>query len=297
MATATQTLPPAGHTAKDPYFYGWREVSTVGEDGTQKWERIPLTEWDVLHPQEEDFIMQIGAHSRNCVYALQAIQDVLANRPGTLVLFDHRVDWQVPGIIPHGPDVVALSNLTAPWDLQRGTFPVKDMNATVLAVIEITSPSTRNVDFDEKVVEYHEAGIPYYILADTREIRGQSSLTVLGFEAHPAGYLRLRPDPTFGIWVPTLAMWFGAEGDFLVCYDKNKVRIPEHSALRQQATDAAARAEAEKARADAEKARADKAAATAAAAEARADDVARRNTELEAEIRRLRGEPPTSTAG
>src|SRR5439155_3339123 len=36
----------------DPYPYGWRERPVVREDGTEVWERIPLTLDDLLHPEE-----------------------------------------------------------------------------------------------------------------------------------------------------------------------------------------------------------------------------------------------------
>jgi hypothetical protein len=60
MATETIVplpIQPTPTPAADPYFHGWRMVPRWDEAGRQSWEQVPLTEWDVLHPEEEDFIV------------------------------------------------------------------------------------------------------------------------------------------------------------------------------------------------------------------------------------------------
>ena len=52
----------------DPYFYGWREWVSYGTDGSRKLNRVPLTEYDLLHPQEGDFHGQGDFHSDICIY-------------------------------------------------------------------------------------------------------------------------------------------------------------------------------------------------------------------------------------
>ena len=136
---------PANPTAADPYFFGWRYV-TRWHNGTPKSERIPLTEWDVLHPQEEDFIVHNDAHDQNTIYLKIALLQHFEGRADIKVLHDHRVDWQVQGIIPHGPDVSVFDGLKTAWDPDLGTFMVKEMNARPLLVVEVTSPTTRNKD-------------------------------------------------------------------------------------------------------------------------------------------------------
>lgn len=41
--------------------------------------------------------------------------------------------------------------------------------ALVTLVVEVVSPSTRRVDFDEKVMEYASSGIPHYWIVDSDE--------------------------------------------------------------------------------------------------------------------------------
>ncbi len=136
------------NVSDDPFFYGWRYVERKRDDGTIFSEQVPLTEWDVLHPQEGDFIMTNDAHSEICRYLKGAFRYHLTNHPGALVLGDHRVDWQVEGIEPHGPDLSVFFD-SAPWDPRRGTYPMHDMGARPICAIEVTSPSTRSGDFGE----------------------------------------------------------------------------------------------------------------------------------------------------
>ncbi len=60
--------PASDPTAADPFFYGWRYVQRDAPDGETTWEQVPLTLEDVLHPQEEDFIVQTDLHQRICTY-------------------------------------------------------------------------------------------------------------------------------------------------------------------------------------------------------------------------------------
>jgi Uma2 family endonuclease len=238
----------------------------------QTWEKVPLTPWDVLHPEEEDFIVTSDAHDRDVHYLKDVFEDRTAGRHGALVLCDHRVLWGPPELGAHGPDVIVLDGLSGPWDPRRGTFPVAEMGARPVVVVEVTSPSTRDADLDEKVTDYFKAGVPLYIIADHRDTANGAFVRLTGHRATPDGYVRVAEDPR-GVWVEALKVWVGSEGDLVVCRDENGDRIADMHLQR----------DAEKARADAEKARAE-------AEKARADAAEQRLRELEAELKRLRGE-------
>ena len=62
---------PVADVAADPYFYGWRFVARPRPDGTVERVQVPLTAEDVLHPQEEDFIVQTSEH-QNLVHSSAA---------------------------------------------------------------------------------------------------------------------------------------------------------------------------------------------------------------------------------
>jgi len=296
---ATETIPTTTTTlageARDPFFYGWRMVPRWHADG-QTWERVPLTAWDVLHPEEDDFIVQTDAHDHDCHYLKDSVEDALAGRAGVDVFTDLRIDWQIPGLNVHGPDIIVFEGLNQLWQRDRGTFPVKDMGARPLLIVEVASPNTRDIDTVAKVIEYHRAGVPVYVIVNRQEIRNRPPLTVYGYQATPGGY-ELIPDNAHGVWVESVGLWVRAGTDRVVCTDKDGTPVPERPVLLAQRNAEKTRADAEKTRADAEKTRADAAqgrtvfAETARVAEsARADENAQKLAALEVELKRLRGD-------
>jgi Uma2 family endonuclease len=288
---------------KDPYFYGWRMVERQRADGSTFWDQVPLTEWDVLHPQEGDFIVQNDIHNEICAYLKYAFRWRLAGRPRTLVLSDHRIDWQVPGVDPHGPDITVLFH-SPPWDPQRGTYLVRDLGADPRLAIEATSPSTRRVDLHDKVNDYKRAGVPLYVIIDQGTLETSPALTLLAYQATPQGYERVPLDEHNRLWLEDLQLWLAVEGDHVVCLEPDGTPIGDYLTVAKMAQEAEARAEAErqraeaekaraegeKARAEAEKARAEGEKARAEAEKARAEDAEEKVREMAAELRRLRGQ-------
>ena len=213
--------PPA---ALDPVRIGYRSVPTVGPDGRERTETVPLTEEDFLHPQEEDRQMLNALHTETVHYLRHAIGFANEGRSGFRVFCDHRIDWQVPGILPHGPDVVAFDNFYAEWDRLRGTLPVRDVGAEVLVVIEVTSEATRATDFEPKFLEFYEAGIPYYVILDAAGPEGIEK--VLGYGRGDDGFEPLPRDDRLGVYVPNINIWLRWTGDDFVAATESGADIP-----------------------------------------------------------------------
>lgn len=302
IAIAPSTSEPVPE--RDPYELGWRYVTAKREDGTEFVKQVPLTEWDVLHPEEGDFIVQNYAHTRDCIYIKQCVETVLSPRKKSLVLIDHRVDWQEPGVLPHGPDVTAFDNLIEPWDVSRGTFKVHDMGAAVLLGVEVTSPATWKNDVGIKIEEYHLARIPYYVVVDLMPTRnGQDLPTVTGYRNTPEGFVPIASDPLRGIWIPTVGIGFRIVDGRVRCVDQNGTVIPDRAELEQHVQQMLAtladnerllkeaddRVQAEMQRAEAEKQRAEAERQRAEAEKQRADDAIARVRQLELELKNSRG--------
>src|SRR5262249_31709431 len=110
---STVSKPPAPKSLRvppepEPYRYGWRYVRITRPDGTEACDQIPLTLEDVLHPEEGDFIVQTDAHDSDRAYLKHVFKARLEDDRTAVVLSDCRVDWNIPGIRPLGPDVAVF---------------------------------------------------------------------------------------------------------------------------------------------------------------------------------------------
>ncbi|HWG45267.1 MAG TPA: Uma2 family endonuclease [Gemmataceae bacterium] len=262
------TPQPVPDLQADPWYYGWRYVEHTGPDGKITTVQVPLTEEDVLHPQEDDFIVQNDDHTRDCHYLKTILDAHLANRPGLHVFYDHRMDWSVEGIEPHGPDFAVIDGFPEDWNGQRGTFRLGEFAARTLLVIEVTSPTTRRGDLNQKVTEYYQAGIPYYAIVD-RQFQRATQPRLFAYRPGEQGYVLVEPDEEGWLALEPIGLWLRFEEGRLVCRDAQGRRLRDYLDILHEMEQAEARAEVERAR--------------ASAAEERI-------RQLEAELNRLRGQ-------
>jgi Uma2 family endonuclease len=213
----------------DPFFYGWRYVTRQTPQG-KVMEQVPLTEEDILHPQEGDFIVHNAAHDRDVRYLQAVIEDRIADQPEKLLLCDHRVLWDSPDLGAYGPDLILFDQVSQPWNPHRGTLSVWDIGAQPILAIEVTSPSTRDTDLTKKVDHYYRAGIPWYIIVDHMGDEDHPHLRLLAYRATPEGYVPV-PEQPQGLWIEPLGLWLQVEGDRVWCADEQGQRIPD---LREQ---------------------------------------------------------------
>jgi Uma2 family endonuclease len=301
-ATVDVLVPEAGAPLADPYYYGWRYVRRVLPSGEEILDQVPLTLEDTLYPEEEDFIVHNKMHEDTCNYLANVFGARLRDDPTAAVLNDVRVAWDVPGLRPNGPDIAVVRGVRE----QRNwsTFDVATEGVRPDLIVEITSPENRSNDLIAKVEIYALAGVPLYIIADTRIWQDQETLYLIGYRLTPRGYEILAPDERGWLWIDVLGIWLGTQNNRLICFDANGVQIGDYADLDAARIAAEARAEAETARAKAEvaarveaeaRAKAEAAARVEAEARAKAEAAARVEAEvrlhsLEAELRRLRGD-------
>lgn len=223
----------------DPFRYGWRYLHRVRPDGTAERERVPLTLADVLHPQEDDFIVQNSAHQRLQMYLCAVFSAQLADDPTAVILADVRIAWDVPGLEAHGPDVAVITGVREKktW----GTFDVATEGVRPALLVEITSPSTVGIDFAEKREEYEIAAVPTYVIIDLIERRGAISPRLIGYTLEPAGYRQIAPDERGWLWLEAVRAWLGVLDGQVVCFDKDGQPLGDYVAV-----SAALRAETER---------------------------------------------------
>ena len=276
MTTDTVAQPVTRLPDGYPFHIGTRPVIHRDAAGTVVGHHYePLTEADYLHPQEEDRFLSSNRHAVALRTLANALTLAVRDRPGRRVFTEHLIDWQRLGIEPHGPDAVVFDGITAPYDDLSGTLNVEDFGAEILALFEVTSASTRHIDFGDKFDEFLELAIPYFIVIDAAAPNGVP--IVIGFRYVQGVYREMRRDPELGVLVPPLKLWFRWQQDRLVVADEDGIDIADFDEV-------TARAETEKARADVETARAESEKGRADVEAARADALALELAELKARL-------------
>jgi Putative restriction endonuclease len=247
--------PVTPHDRKaDPFHIGFRYVQQ-GE----RWVQVPLTEQDFLFPQPDDRFMSTEAHALAMLYLRHAIEVVHRDRPDVQVFFDHTIDWQVDEYKPMRPDLTVCGNVHVERDPFEGSLPVQDSGVAILMLVEVSSPSTRHVDRDDKIPIFDDLGVPYVLLfdfyaADSTEI---VEPRLIALRRGPKGYSVLKANEEFGVWIPTVEMWFKFEGHEVVAFDASKTRIERPAELKAIVDETRVQLEAEKQRAETEKQRAE----------------------------------------
>ncbi|PMP74744.1 MAG: hypothetical protein C0183_20770 [Roseiflexus castenholzii] len=261
-ASATETGP----------FYGWRFIRRELPDGMIEWAQVPLTYEDVLHPEEGDQVTHSSLHQRRWHYLREVFERQVANDPTAVVLDDVRIEWDVPDLKPHSPDLMVIFGVKERKNWS--TFRVAEEGVRPALIVEITSPETRGHDVMTKVDHYEMAGVPLYVIVDGIERRGQLGVRLIGYTLTPEGYRMLAPDDQGRLWLAPVRVWLGVRDGDIICYDEAGNPLGDHLALAQ------ALQEEERAR---------------RAAEARAVEAESRIRQLEAALRRMQqGEEPSS---
>lgn len=275
MATIIEEVRPAGEGEPDPYRYGWRYREYRDADGTLRFEQIPLTIEDVLHPQEGDQVTHSNAHQRRRRYLVDVLEARLRHDPSAVVLDDVRIAWDIPDLGAHGPDIAVILGVREPTTNWR-TFSVASEGVRPAIIFEITSPETAGIDRSAKLEEYELANVPLYVIVDGVSRRRNNGLRLLAYTLTPSGYEALRANDRGWLWLEPVRTWLGVADDEIICYDESEQPLGNYRAL------ADALRESQEALLQAQH-EVQAAAERVAASEARL-------RELEAELRRLRSD-------
>ena len=226
--------------ADDPWRYGWRYVRRTQPDGTEIVDQVPLCREDLLYPEEDDFVVQEPAHTRDFIYCQSTLEALYAAQPGVVVLGDCRVDWGVAGVRPLGPDILVLFEVRQ-W-LQQATFHLAVDGGRPVLVMEIASPSTRVHDLGIKLDLYYRVGVQKYVIVD-RGPQGDDPVRLLGYQRGPGGWLPLLPDAQGRLDLAPVGLLLGSAEDRPWLYDAvTGRREPDHTEWRQVLADTESRA-------------------------------------------------------
>jgi len=212
-------------------YEGWRYVEKSSENGRVKYERVPLTTYELLHPQEGYVIVHKSPHDSNTERISTGMKTHLLNIPNVRVLGDLRTDLNLPGIVPISPDVSVVFGVSKEriWS----TFDCQEEGIYPSIVFEVTSPGTRSNDFEEKYDYYCRVGIPYYVILDIQYGWDGPNETATYhlhvFERVAGQYEEMQANTEGRYWLPPVNMWLGVGDEGILFYDETGklVLMPE----------------------------------------------------------------------
>ena len=224
MSTAAipkMVKPRASSGIPPEYMYGWREVPQLRPDGTKEYVRIPLTAADVLHPQIGDVILERSLHNRERNYIRGALTGRTSGQQ-VMVYSDLLICWGVPGVGNHSPDVSAFEGLQDAVDFNRESLSVAEEKVQARLAVEIVSPRDRDPEARKndtvyKLREYHQVGVPIYIIIDQEREHGPRR--ILGYRHTPQGYETITPDAEGRILLEFFNVWISVRENLVVCHD------------------------------------------------------------------------------
>lgn len=209
---------------------------------------VPLTEDDLLHPQEGDFVLSNDYHDSDRAYVKGVLRNRSAGRPRIRVISDHGIDFQQGDVQVLSPDITVLDGEPLEWDRSRAVFPVADMQSRIVLAMELTSKWTRRTDLVRKPPLYFRGGVPLYIISDLAYGGSKKPKGLLVFQAGSDGYEPLPLDVNGRFWLKAIQVWIGVENQRLACFDAQGNRIGDYSEEVARANAADARADAAEAR-------------------------------------------------
>ncbi|MCE7989623.1 MAG: Uma2 family endonuclease [Caldilinea sp. CFX5] len=213
MTTVAQhdLLERTAHQPTEPdWERGWRYETIQLVDGKEELVRIPLTDEEVLHPQEGYIMPERTYHETIC----RDLSDMLLMRykdqVEMAVFHDLSFEWDKPDLKDHAPDIAIVPHVHD-RDADREKFIVAEEKTRPLLIIEVVSPKTRNNDRSTKVKQYARAGVQEYLYIDHWTRKGQEIWEVVGFRLEEGQYVPLVPDEDGAIYCRSVGLRIGIE--------------------------------------------------------------------------------------
>ena len=303
MSTIHQAppVPPVGPEpgpGDDPFRYGWRYVKTIKPDGTVDYDQVPLTLEDLLFPEEGDFTVQLESHRRDWVFLSLVFDVQLAGDPSAVVLADCRVDFNLPGVRPLGPDVVVIQGLKRHCDW--ATLDLAAEGAYAALAVEVASTDTRPNDYGIKKDFYFRAGVQFYVIVDSNEVKRRRKITLRGYRWEPGGYQSMVADERGWLWLPPVRVWLGTAetyyGEKVACFDATGQEIGEYEDLVRGQVEAQAKIQEAQTRAELAQSAAIEAQAKIQEAQARAELAQSAAIEAQAKIQEAQAKAASAEA-
>ena len=232
--------------SKDEFYYGRRQITRYGKTGQPSYTYLPLTQSDLLNPQPGDEFVHGERHDQTVQAILLNLRYHYRYNPTIAVLSQVQVVWPNSALAQPAPDILVIPNVSEP-ERARPQFVVAEEATQPTFVLEVTSPRFVDIDLEDKVTLYAQAGVREYFIVDTGERLAQAAMSygVLGYRLEDGVYIPIAPDDSGRLYSQSTRLWFAPNGaqDGLLLIDKRtgKAIQPDADYLESAA---AARAEA-----------------------------------------------------
>jgi Uma2 family endonuclease len=260
-------------------------------NGKMEQVEMPLTPELFLNPQVGDQMTQGKRHGDTAREIADLLTHFFRPAPDVLVTFDLK-HLLGPGLPEPSPDVSVIRGVRDK-DADRDSFDIEAEGIRPCLIVEVVSPRSsriRRIDLEDKVEHYRRAGIPEYLIVDSK--RRDRRLRLLGYRLDAFGrYQPIEPDEEGRLLSETTGLWFQASPDggrvLISEYPSGRMLLTrkEEEILRKAAEERAwIEAEARKAAEERARAAEERERTEAEARQVAEDEVAR----LRAELDRLR---------
>ncbi len=171
-------------------------------------------------PYEDDEVLESNWHRDGMNQLIETIRVSWVDSPRAFVggdMFVYFDPHQVKRYNFRGPDVFVVKNVDP--DPTRKSWVVWDEgNRVPDVVIELSSPSTKEVDFGQKKVQYEQIlKVKDYFIYDP------DKLELVGWRLQGGVYVRLMPNQRNWLWSEELGLWVGVHYG---AYQGNKAYYP-----------------------------------------------------------------------
>lgn len=211
MLSTLQYTPTAGRGLRpvptpEVLPYGWRYQLQTQPDGTSYYVEIPLTEEDLLDPQEGDRKMQTSEHARCAVEIFDRLDNYYVDDVTTSVFFDLKMEWGIAGLKEPAPDIAVVPQMREK-DPDLGTFKVLEQGTRPALVIEVMSPHYQG-DNTVKVTLYQTAGVKEYLIVNPYHGDHRNHYHLTLYRLVGQQYQAVKPDEEGRLFSETTGVFF-----------------------------------------------------------------------------------------
>jgi Uma2 family endonuclease len=177
---------------------------------------MPLTLEDCLHPEEGDVIPESSLHDLTLGYLAGVFRWKTSGDPSALVLHNTGVYWDKPHLKHHAPDIAVIFGIRQ-RKVNFRRFVVAEEKTRPRLILEAVSPNVRDNDVNKKIIQYHEAEVPLYVILDKE--KEEDPWTLRGYQWTPTHYLEMPKDEFGRLWLEPVGVWLEVEGQEVRCRD------------------------------------------------------------------------------